>query len=483
MDAIFRTARELKDRNFDGKFFFAVKTTGIFCRPSCPSPVAKEENVLYFSNMFEALEHGFRPCLRCRPDIYIDYYRGNLSGTLVVTKALQMIYDGYLHEHSINDMAITLSLSERHLRKLFVDTLGMSPGKINRYHRVLFAKKLLLYSSQPITDVAFASGFGSLRQFNDVFKSALGMTPSAYRKMSKKEEVNNRPTTLQIKYKKQFDFGAILSFLNHRAIKGVENVSQSTYSRTFRTESSSGFFSVKDNQQQSCLELVIDCDDLRCYMTVYNKVRRMFDVDTDFTSINAQFCDDQFLSGGMVNDQVPHLPVAFDSFEVVIRAILGQQISVKAATTLVGRIVRQAGIKCNSVCPPGLESFFPTPEELIDLKLDNLGITKTRQETLRTVTQAVIDNVVDLSPNQTFETFHTNFSALKGIGDWTSNYVAMRGLGMMDCYPYNDLGVIKALTVDKKVPTKKEIIRIGETWRPYRTYATLCLWNQLKGDG
>lgn len=478
MNDLFSNARISKDKNFDGEFFFAVKTTGIFCRPSCPSPVAKEENVLYFYTVFEALDSNFRPCLRCRPDIAVDYYKGNPSSIIVVKKALQLIYDGYLHEHSIQDLASYLSTSERHLRKLFIDNIGISPGKIHRYHKSIFAKKLLLYSDKAITDVAFASGFGSLRQFNDVFKSTFGTTPSAIRDLAK--ATKSKSTALRINYIKPFDFVSILSFLRRRAINGIEQVTQTSYSRTFRTENSSGFFVVTDNSEDGCLELTIDCDDLRCYMTIYNRVRKMFDVDTEFSAINARFTTDRSLSTGMVDGHVPRLPVAFDPFEAVVRAILGQQISVQAATTLVGRIVRKASIETTPEFPSGLEYFFPSPEELIGLEIENIGITKTRQETLKTVTLAVLDNRLDLSINQSFETFRTEFTSLKGIGNWTAHYVAMRGLGMIDCFPSNDLVVIKALTRDGKVPSQKEIIERGELWRPYRTYATLCLWNSLK---
>lgn len=479
MNELFKKARILKDKNFDGTFFFAVKTTGIFCRPSCPSRIAKEENVLYFNTVFDALDNGFRPCLRCRPDISIDYYNGNISGTFAVKEALQMIYDGYLHDHSIQDLASFLFLSERHLRKLFIDNLGLSPGKIDRYHKVLFAKKMLLYSNQTITDIAFASGFGSLRQFNDVFKATFATTPSAFRNKEKKEKARNRSTSLRINYIKPFDFKSILSFLRLRAIKGVEIVTESSYSRTFRTENASGFLLVTNSAKDSCLKLTIDSSDLRCYMTIYNKVRKLFDIDTDFSEINAKFSTNTYLHSGMIKGHVPRLPVVFEPFEAVVRAIMGQQISVQAATTLMGRIVQKTNLPTNSEFPSGLDYYFPTAADLITLDLEGIGITETRQKTLKTATHAILDDVVDLSTNQSFETFHSKFTALKGIGDWTAHYVAMRGLGMIDCYPYNDLVVIKALTTKDKAPSKKEILALGESWRPYRTYATLCLWNSL----
>lgn len=240
------------------------------------------------------------------------------------------------------------------------------------------------------------------------------------------------------------------------------------------------FFMVKDCPGQSALELKIYCEDINCYMELYQKVRRMFDLDTDFGLINSLFVKDRHLSKGMENGQVPGLPVAFNPFEFVIRAILGQQISVKAATTLAGRIAARAFIKSDAVFPPGLDCFFPEPAELLALELAGLGINKSRQRTIKTVTTAILDGRISLSPSQQFETFRRDFGSLKGIGDWTVNYVAMRGLGMVDSFPARDLGVIKALTRGGKTPpSRKEIVKTAEQWRPYRAYAALCLWNSL----
>lgn len=473
-----RNARINKDKNFDGRFFFAVKTTGIFCRPSCPAPVAAEENVLYFNTMFEALDLGFRPCRRCRPDITTEYYNPNPSGTGIVQSALQLIYEGYLHQHTVGELAETFSVSERHLRKLFVDNLGSTPAKIARYNKALFAKKLLIHSNHPITDIAFASGFSSLRQFNEVFKKTFNTTPTALRQESSAEQTYEGATLLNLNYKKPFNFPLLLSFLRPRAIQGVEVIAEDSYSRTFLTEHTQGFITVRDTPKKSCLALTIDCDDPRCYMSIYHRVRRMFDIDTDFSPINDRFASDPLLSQGMVGGHVPRMPVAFDPFEFVIRAVLGQQISVKAATTIAGRVAEHAGQKTPQEFPDGLDYFFPTPEEFLAMDLGTIGVTQTRQATLKKVTQAVLDCRVRLTKNQSPEGFHRDFSAIKGIGDWTVSYVAMRGLGMMDSFPYSDLGVIKALTRSEKPPTKKEILSIAEQWRPYRSYATLCLWNR-----
>jgi AraC family transcriptional regulator, regulatory protein of adaptative response / DNA-3-methyladenine glycosylase II len=478
----FRKARKLKDKNFDGIFYFAVKTTGVFCRPSCPAPIAKEKNVKYYDSIFTAMNEGFRPCHRCRPDIQTDYYKGNPAGSNIIKKALQLIYDGYLHEHSVPDLAEKLSLSERHLRKLFQDNIGISPSKIDRYNKILFAKKLLLHSNQSITDIAFASGFGSLRQFNDVFKASFNTTPSAIRKEIYLPGINQKDTSLEIKYTTPYDFLSILEFLKPRVLRGVEKITDSSYSRTFRTSNATGFFSIHNNIEKNCLQLSVHCSDLRCLMPVYNRVRKMFDVDTDFSSLNKRFANNPILSRGMHNNQIPRLPVAFDPFEVVIRAIIGQQLSVPAATTVTSRFAQETNILADSSFPDGLDYFFPLPEEVLNITLDGIGLTNTRQETIMKVVKAIIENKFELTADQSFETFRTNFTTLKGIGDWTAHYVAIWGLGLQDCYPYNDLRVIKALTLNGDRPTANTVKRAGMRWYPFRTYATLCLWNSLKED-
>lgn len=472
----YRIARITKDKNFDGKFFFGVKTTGIFCRPSCPAPTAKEENVVYFNDMFEALDQNYRPCLRCRPDIHIDYYNGNASGTRTVQTALKMIYDGYLNTHSVADLAKKLEVSDRHLRKLFIENLGVPPVKIARYHRALFAKKLLMFSDKSVTDIAFASGFGSIRQFNQVFKEIFGVAPSAVKNEMIGPDGGN--TTLLLTYNRPFNFSQVIAFMKIRAIKGVEVINDEIYARTFRTKLSKGYFSVRDNPGKSALELSILCDNIQCYMEVHNRVRRMFDLNTDFSPINNKFMGDRHLSRGMTNGHVPRLPIAFDSFEFCVRAILGQQISVQAASTLAARITEKTGLRTGKDFPPGLDYFFPGPKEVMEASLEGIGITGARQATIANIARGLLDKAFSLNPNQPFEDFQKEFSAIRGIGEWTVNYVAMRGLGMVDSFPAADMGIIKALEKNGKRPPKKEILKQAEKWRPYRAYAALCLWNQ-----
>lgn len=283
-------------------------------------------------------------------------------------------------------------------------------------------------------------------------------------------------TTLSLEYKKPFNFNQILSFMKYRAIKGVEIISENCYSRTFRVDNIKGYFTVSNHLEKSSLKLKINCDDIKCYSPIYHKVRKMFDLDTDFSFINEKFARDEILSKGMESGHVPRLPIAFDLFEHIIRAILGQQITIRAATTLAGRIVKKASLKTGSNFPIGLDYFFPTPSELLKTDFGGLGITKTRQATIKNVLNAIVNKAVCLRVNQPFDQFYRDFSSLKGIGDWTVHYVAMRGMGMVDSFPSRDLGILKALTENGKSPTQKEILNLAEKWRPYRAYAALCLW-------
>lgn len=475
-------ARIAKNKSFDGQFFFAVKTTGIFCRPSCPSPVAKEENVEYYNTIFEALVKGYRPCLRCRPDIEIPYDQQNVDGVFIVEKALQLIYDGFLNRHSIKELSEALFISERQLRQVFVDNLGLPPVKIAKYHKVLFAKKLLLYSTLSLNDVIEASGFGSVRQFNLGFKEILDTTPSEMRKLGEKKLKSISNPILLLPYKDSFDFDQMIGFMRLRQLKGIEHITETSYSRTFRTDSSKGYFTVRDNKEAQALELEISSEGINAYMDVYHRVRKMFDMTTNFDLINAHLSQDSLLLKGMSSGKVPRLPVAFNTFEFVIRAILGQQVSVKAATTFAGRIVDAGGIMTDDYFPEGLTHFFPSVEEFKKLSLELVGLTKTRQQTVWNVVEALSEDVFSLSPNQSLGEFHKEFSTVKGIGDWTVYYVAMRGLGMVDGFPAMDLGVLLAMQEGENKPKKKEVLERAEKWRPYRAYATLCLWQGLANE-
>ncbi len=291
----FSTARINKDRNYDGRFFFGVKTTGIFCRPSCPAPVAKEENVTYFGSIFEALDHNFVPCYRCRPDIELDYATGNPEGNLLTSSALDLIYNGFLITHTVFDLAKRMDISERHLRKLFVDNIGISPNKIALYHKSMFAKKMICNSNLPFTEIAQASGFGSIRQFNETIKNTFLKSPTQIRISLGIKPENG--FSLLVKYNPPFNFTKLLEFLQPRAIPGVEIVTDKSYGRTFRTEKESGSFYVTDLPSQNSLNIAINSTGMTCFMEIYNKVKMMFDIDTNIDAISDVLFKCPFLFG------------------------------------------------------------------------------------------------------------------------------------------------------------------------------------------
>ena len=469
----FSTARINKDKNYDGRFFFGVKTTGIFCRPSCPAPVAKEENVTYFGSVFEALDQNFVPCYRCRPDIELDYYTGSPEGNLLTSSALDLIYKGYLNTHTVFDLAKKLDISERHLRKLFIDNIGISPNKISLYHKAMFAKKMICNSNLPFTEISHASGFGSIRQLNETIKNTFQKSPTQIRKSLGIKPENG--FSLLVKYNPPFNFTKLLEFLQPRAIPGVEIVTDKSYGRTFRTENECGSFYVTDNPLKNSLNISINNNDLTCFMEIYTKVRLMFDIDTNLDAISKVLAKSPFLFGENQKREIFRIPKSYSPFEFIIRAILGQQISVKAATTLAGRIARLGPQKSNDENIPFL---FPTPEEMLELDLSQIGITKARRETIHAVAQSVVDGTLKLNRHQSFEEFHKSFCSIKGIGDWTAQYVGMRALGYSDCFPVTDLGILKAMNNNNQKLTNREMLDIAENWRPFRSYASFCLWEK-----
>ncbi|WP_146066316.1 DNA-3-methyladenine glycosylase family protein [Candidatus Venteria ishoeyi] len=285
-----------------------------------------------------------------------------------------------------------------------------------------------------------------------------------------------------LNYTPPFNFRALLNFMRLRAITGVEQVTENSYARSFCIQQATGFFMVKNCPEHSALSLHIDTDDIRCHMAIHQRVRKMFDLDSQMSVIKTLLAEDAILKPGLEQGEVPRLPVAFDSLEFTLRAILGQQVSLKAARTLANRLVQTANLRTPAEFPDGLSYFFPDLNTLLSLPLTDIGLSKIRQATIQAVLQAVAQGRISLDANQSFEQFYEDFSRIKGIGDWTVNYVAMRGLGMKDCFPASDLGIVKVLSaIQGEVLKAKQIRQLAEHWRPYRAYAALCLWNQYQG--
>src|SRR5690606_30202429 len=434
-------ARLSRDARFDGLFFTAVATTGIYCRPTCPAPPAKSRNVRYFADAAAAEAAGFRPCLRCRPELSPadgSWRRGDG----VLARALRLIDDGFLADAPLAALAARVHVGERQLRRLFSERLGAPPIGVHGTRRLLFAKQLLTETSLPVTRVAMAAGFGSLRRFNTCFRDAYGMAPRDLRQ--RPEAGDGGVVTLRLGYRPPHDFMATLDFLRARALPGVERVEDDAYVRAFGDADAPGWFRVGRwpsgaGGDRHALKLELhDCAPSQLLATVA-RVRRMFDLDADPQAIDGVLSRDARLRPLLRRHPGLRLPGSWDGFGIAVRAVIGQQVSVAAARTIASRLARRHGTPLPAAfAASGLQSLFPTPAQLVDADLSGLGLPGARAATVRTIARAVLDGRVDVSPARPLDEFVERWTALPGIGSWTAHYIAMRALGHPDAFPAGD---------------------------------------------
>ena len=445
-------ARLSRDPRFDGLFFIAVKTTLIYCRPICPATTPKEENVTYYASAIEAANAGYRPCLRCRPDSAPDSpaWKG-VNATL--EKAIKLIGEGALQDSSLVLLANKLGISDRYLRQLFKKYLGVSPKSYALYQQCLFAKKLLHQTTLPITQVALASGFNSVRRFNDCFQSYLRLTPS---KMRKSCIMPSNSLHLELSYRPPYNWKAMHKFLMARAIPQLEWGDENSYGRTFDWLDTSGFFTVHHIESKHQFDVVIELNNLHHLSPIVNNIRRILDLDVDIQTVdqNLQSGFDSFM------DFKPGLriPGIWSTFEAGIRAILGQQISVVAAHHLVTKLVQSLGKKSQNF------RLFPSAEAIVKSDLSCLKMPASRKQTLRHLAMHYLKHNNPNDPQA--------WLTLKGIGPWTIDYAQMRGLSNPDIYLGGDLG-IKKMTKNFKQDFQPDLAS------PWRSYLTFQLWNQL----
>ena len=471
--AICEQARLSRDARFDGRFFTAVKTTGIYCRPVCPAPAPKSRNVEYFANAASAEAAGYRPCLRCRPELSPadGLWR---RGDGVVARATRLIDDGALDVAPMSALAERLHVGDRHLRRLFVETLGVTPQQVQGTRRLLFAKQLLSETTLPITDIALASGFRSLRRFNDAFLSAYGLAPSRLRKHVDATQLDAGPLQLKLAYRPPFDFRASLAFLHLRALPGIERISIDSYARVI--SANGAWLELTEwGKGEPALRLSLHGVSAIELPGIVQRVRRMFDLDAEPATLHAQLSADALLSPLIPAQPGLRLPGGWDGFEVAMRAVLGQQVSVTAATTLARRLVAAHGRPLATPINEDLHSLFPLPEQLVDIDLIGLGLPAKRAATLNTVARALAEGRVSFSPEQSLDDFIAAWTALPGIGDWTAHYIAMRGLRHPDAFPAGDL-VLRQQAGGGTPLTEKQLRERAEAWRPWRSYAVIQLW-------
>jgi len=473
-------ARASRDPRFDGKFFIAVTSTRIYCRPICRVRDAKRANIRYYFSAAAAAEAGFRPCLRCRPEAApgTPAWQGTSA---VVKRALRLIDGGILDDASVDDLAVKLGVGPRHLDRLFVQHVGASPVVFAQTRRLHFAKRLLDETSLTICEIALAAGFGSLRRFNTVFRRTYHCAPSDLRRRRPSDAGAHPEGTVMLKlaFRPPYDFARVLAFLRARAIPGVEKIDGGGYARTVRAGKGSAVVSVRRKDDEDALELRVAGADPTDLFELSSSARRVFDTAADPSQILQAFGSDPILGPLVTRTPGLRIPGAWDPFECAVRAILGQQVSVAAARTLAARLVQRMGTAVESASPD-LTVLFPSAEAIAGGSLEGLGLTRGRIAALQGLARAVAAHEIDFTA--TDETVAA-LNRIAGVGPWTSQYVALRALGDPDAFPGSDLILRRMAGAGGRALTEAELESRAEAWRPWRAYAATHLWDAAARSG
>jgi AraC family transcriptional regulator of adaptative response / DNA-3-methyladenine glycosylase II len=473
-------ARQSRDARFDGRFFIAVVTTKIYCRPICPARSPNDQNVRYYPTAAAAETAGFRPCLRCRPEASpgTPAWFGTSS---VVSRALRMIGDGALDRESVDRFADRLGVTSRHLRRLFVQHLGATPIDVALTRRVQSAKKLLDETQLPFSQVAIAAGFGSLRRFNGEMRRTYARTPTQLRRLAclagarspagerrraKRPIAESDCYRFRLCYRPPYDWESLIAFLSARATPGVEFVDRSGYRRTIAINGKSGSIAIAPVEGAPVLSLEVRFADANMLLSIVERAKRMFDVAADPAVIAEQLSVDPLLRRACSAHGGIRVPGAWDPFELAVRAILGQQISVRAATTIAGRVAARWGSPATAA--DGLDRLFPSPAQLQDARIEDAGVIASRAGAIRALAHAVCSGTLTFDGPAVVDALR----AIPGIGEWTAQYIAMRALNEPDAFPSGDL-VLRRMAGNCSA---RELDAKSERWRPWRSYAVMLLW-------
>jgi AraC family transcriptional regulator of adaptative response / DNA-3-methyladenine glycosylase II len=468
-------ARRSRDPRFDGRFFVGVTSTRVYCRPVCPAPSPRDAHVRYFPTAAAAGEAGFRPCLRCRPEA-APGTPAWLGTSAVVRRALALVHQGALDGASVDALAARLGIGPRHLHRLFVAHVGAPPLAVAQTRRLHFAKRLIDETDLSMTEIAFASGFGSLRRFNDAFRKTYDRAPSALRRLRRDAAPPRGETRLRLAFRPPYDLARLLEFLAARAIPGIERVDATGYARTLALPSGPVVVRVGPAPQGHALVLRVTGAPASALLQLTGDARRVFDLAADPALIAAALGPDPLLGPLVRRRPGLRIPGAWDPFECAVRAVLGQQVSVEAGRTLARRLVARAG---EALPRPsdGLTHLFPSPAALAGASLSGLGLTSARARALSALARAVVDGRLDLRAPADEVT--AGLAALPGIGDWTAQYVALRALGEPDAFPAGDLVLRRAAAGGGAPLTARALAARAEGWRPWRGYAVIHLWGAL----
>lgn len=472
-------ALESRDARFDGIIFVGVSSTGIYCRPICPARTPKIEHCSFYSSAAAAQEAGFRPCLRCRPEIapQLNAWRGTSN---TVSRALTLIAEGALdgHDNSVEKLATRLGVGERQLRRLFLQHIGASPISVAQTRRVLFAKQLIHDTTMSMTDIAVAAGFGSLRRFNETFLNLFHRAPSALRKRSARKE-QEQDVTLRLRYRAPYDWTNMLAFFQARAIPGVELVQDNWYHRTIEIDRALGSIAVTDLPERQSLQVTILFPDIRALPTIVARVRKLFDLGADIERIEQHLSVDSELAKLVTQRPGLRAPGGWDGFEIAIRAVLGQQISVAAARQLARRLVELHGRRVPKAfrIHSSLSHAFPDAERLASAVKLGLSMPKARLLALKAVAEATRTNPNLFHPFGGVEETVARLKTIRGIGEWTANYIALRAFRESDAFPVTDLGLLRgADSINAAKMDSATLLTRAESWRPWRAYAAQHLW-------
>jgi AraC family transcriptional regulator, regulatory protein of adaptative response / DNA-3-methyladenine glycosylase II len=474
--ACYRAVRQ-RDARFDGRFFAGVKTTGVYCRPVCPARTPLSKNVIFFPTAAAAQEAGFRPCLRCRPETAPDLgaWRGTSN---TVSRALGLIELGALDDGDVDTLAGRLGVGGRQLRRLFRSHLGASPIAVAQTRRVLLAKQLIHETHLPMTEIAFASGFGSIRRFNETFRELFGRSPRELRRAAAPEfsAADSGELVLLLRYHPPYDWQAMIAFLRRRAIPGIEHVTDRRYARTVQLDGLTGTVAVEPAHGHA-LRVTVRFPKLSALPAVIARLRRVFDLGADPLAIAAHLAEDPALAPLVEARPGLRVPGAWDGFELAIRAVLGQQITVAAAAGLAGRMVAAYGERLS---PPGdhLAYVFPRPETIASADLSSLGMPKSRAAALSAVAAAAVADRHLFDANCGLDEAVKRLRAIRGVGEWTAQYIALRQLREPDAFPAADLGLLRAIAGrEGRRHSSSELLSRADAWRPWRAYAAQHLWS------
>ena len=480
-------AFQTRDRRFDGRVFCGVTSTGIFCRPICPARTPKFENCRYFASAAAAQLNGFRPCLRCRPEVAPELaaWRGTFN---TVSRALALITEGGLDDSdaSLDALATRVGVSARHLRRLFQEHIGASPLAVVQTRRVLLAKQLIHETRMSMTEIAQAAGFGSVRRFNETFQMLFKRPPSALRRraaLTAHNQMAKTGVTLRVPYQPPYDWSAMLGYLAARAIDGVEWVSKDLYCRSVTHAGGVGMVAVANQAAQNCLAVTVHFPRVDALPAILARVKRVFDVSADIQAINQHLAKSPALSKLVQQRPGLRAPGAWEGFELAVRAILGEQITVEAARRLLSQLVSLCGEPLKNfadehVAPHlALTYTFPTPSQVAKANLDQLRLPSARRETLRALANAAIDDAQLFYPQANMELAVERLKNIRGIGEWTAQYIALRALRETDAFPASDVALLRCATNghDKRL-TPNQLIVQSQPWRPWRAYAAQHLW-------